>query len=307
MSTRDRKLRGCFRLSPPSLPRPFQVQTRRFIVSLQTGLVGKKRAIAESSMASERGGVQMKITDYGRGNVGGGLADLWERAGHEVTRLGRDGGDVSDAEVVLLAIPGGAVAEAMRQAARLRRQDLHRRHEPFRGGAAAGVRLQRGVRQGADRRAHRQSRSTSTSPGSTSNWGRAGRGPGNVWCGDDEAGRGGGAPHPRRGLRPAPHRHVGHGRAPGSHDAGAVGGQRAAGPLLLPGGAARATVAAGGVVEERRPSPKRRGGSGERPAPCRPPRTRTVGRAGCRPSTATERSLPRCRRCSSSPPAGRIP
>jgi predicted dinucleotide-binding enzyme len=55
----------------------------------------------------------MKITVYGRGNVGGGLADLWERAGHEVTRLGRDGGDVSDADVVLVAIPGGAVGEAL--------------------------------------------------------------------------------------------------------------------------------------------------------------------------------------------------
>lgn len=57
----------------------------------------------------------MKITTYGRGNVGGGLADLWERAGHHVTRLGREGGDVSDAEVVLLAIPGGVVPEAMRK------------------------------------------------------------------------------------------------------------------------------------------------------------------------------------------------
>ena len=40
----------------------------------------------------------MKITVVGRGNIGGGLADRWERAGHEVTRLGSDGGDVSDAE-----------------------------------------------------------------------------------------------------------------------------------------------------------------------------------------------------------------
>ena len=35
----------------------------------------------------------MRITVLGRGNLGGGLADLWERAGHQVTRLGRDGGD----------------------------------------------------------------------------------------------------------------------------------------------------------------------------------------------------------------------
>jgi 8-hydroxy-5-deazaflavin:NADPH oxidoreductase len=55
----------------------------------------------------------MKIAVIGRGNVGGRLADLWERAGHEVTRIGREGGDVSDAEVVLVAVPGGAIAEAL--------------------------------------------------------------------------------------------------------------------------------------------------------------------------------------------------
>ncbi|MFE2448358.1 hypothetical protein ACH4TQ_15975 [Streptomyces sp. NPDC021218] len=35
----------------------------------------------------------MNITVIGRGNVGGGPADLWERAGHQVTRLGRAGGE----------------------------------------------------------------------------------------------------------------------------------------------------------------------------------------------------------------------
>ena len=55
----------------------------------------------------------MRITVCGKGNVGGGLADLWERAGHQVTRLGRDGGDVSDADVVLVAVPGGSIAEAL--------------------------------------------------------------------------------------------------------------------------------------------------------------------------------------------------
>lgn len=55
----------------------------------------------------------MKVTVVGRGNVGGGLADLWERAGHEVNRLGRDGGDVSEAEAVLLAMPGGQIADAL--------------------------------------------------------------------------------------------------------------------------------------------------------------------------------------------------
>jgi hypothetical protein len=55
----------------------------------------------------------MKITVFGKGNVGGGLADLWEGVGHQVTRLGRNGGDVSDAEVVLLAVPGGEIADAI--------------------------------------------------------------------------------------------------------------------------------------------------------------------------------------------------
>ena len=54
----------------------------------------------------------MKVAVVGRGNVGGGLADLWEKAGHEVTRIGSDGGDVSDAEAVLMAVPGGAIEDA---------------------------------------------------------------------------------------------------------------------------------------------------------------------------------------------------
>jgi predicted dinucleotide-binding enzyme len=55
----------------------------------------------------------MKIAVVGRGNVGGGLADLWEKAGHEVDRIGREGGEVSQADAVLLAMPGGALAAAL--------------------------------------------------------------------------------------------------------------------------------------------------------------------------------------------------
>jgi len=55
----------------------------------------------------------MKVAVVGRGNVGGGLADLWERAGHEGTRIGREGGDVSDVEAVVIAVPGGGIAEAL--------------------------------------------------------------------------------------------------------------------------------------------------------------------------------------------------
>lgn len=54
----------------------------------------------------------MRITVVGRGNVGGSLANVWESAGHQVTRLGRDGGEVSDADAVLVAVPGEVIAEA---------------------------------------------------------------------------------------------------------------------------------------------------------------------------------------------------
>jgi predicted dinucleotide-binding enzyme len=62
---------------------------------------------------TDQGDTQVRITVFGKGQVGGGLADLWESAGHQVTRLGRDGGDVSDADVVLVAVPGGSIAEAL--------------------------------------------------------------------------------------------------------------------------------------------------------------------------------------------------
>ena len=55
----------------------------------------------------------MNITVIGRGNVGGGLAARWRGAGHEVQELGRDGGDASNADVVLLAVPSGAIADAL--------------------------------------------------------------------------------------------------------------------------------------------------------------------------------------------------
>ena len=49
----------------------------------------------------------------GRGsNVGGALADLWERAGHEVTRIWREGGGGSDAEAVVVAVHGDAIRVA---------------------------------------------------------------------------------------------------------------------------------------------------------------------------------------------------
>jgi hypothetical protein len=58
-------------------------------------------------------GVIVKITTIGKGHIGGGLARRWERAGHDVTTLGSEGGDASDADVVVVAVPSGAVSDAL--------------------------------------------------------------------------------------------------------------------------------------------------------------------------------------------------
>jgi 8-hydroxy-5-deazaflavin:NADPH oxidoreductase len=63
--------------------------------------------------ATTRKESEMRVAVVGRGNVGGGLADRWEKAGHEVTRIGKEGGDVSGADAVLFAVPGGAIADAV--------------------------------------------------------------------------------------------------------------------------------------------------------------------------------------------------
>ena len=55
----------------------------------------------------------MKIVTIGRGKIGGGLANFWRNAGHEVDGLGRNGGDASDADVVLVAVPGAQISPAL--------------------------------------------------------------------------------------------------------------------------------------------------------------------------------------------------
>ena len=55
----------------------------------------------------------MNIVVIGRGNVGGGLAALRRQAGHQVTALGRDGGDASAADVVVVAVPGNVISEVL--------------------------------------------------------------------------------------------------------------------------------------------------------------------------------------------------
>ena len=55
----------------------------------------------------------MNITVIGRGNVGGGLAARWRKAGHEVQELGKDGGDASSADAVLVAVPSDVIGDAL--------------------------------------------------------------------------------------------------------------------------------------------------------------------------------------------------
>jgi predicted dinucleotide-binding enzyme len=55
----------------------------------------------------------VKVTTIGKGNVGGGLAELWKSAGHEVVEIGRGGGDASGSDAALLAVPTPAIADAV--------------------------------------------------------------------------------------------------------------------------------------------------------------------------------------------------
>ena len=55
----------------------------------------------------------MRIGVIGRGNVGGGLAKLWRDAGHDVDEIGKDGGDVSGADALLIALPSDAIGDAL--------------------------------------------------------------------------------------------------------------------------------------------------------------------------------------------------
>jgi 8-hydroxy-5-deazaflavin:NADPH oxidoreductase len=52
--------------------------------------------------------------------IGGGLARLWRAAGHDVTELGRAGGDATDADVILVAVPGSNISAALAKVTGLR-------------------------------------------------------------------------------------------------------------------------------------------------------------------------------------------
>ena len=64
----------------------------------------------------------MRIVVIGRGNVGGGLARRWEAAGHDVTVLGREGGDAAGADTVLVALPSAVIADGLAKVSGLRGQ-----------------------------------------------------------------------------------------------------------------------------------------------------------------------------------------
>lgn len=77
----------------------------------------------------------MRITTIGKGHIGGGLGRRWAQVGHEVTLLGRDGGDVSDADVVLVAVPSGSIADALGKVTGLEGKSVVDATNPFAGRA----------------------------------------------------------------------------------------------------------------------------------------------------------------------------
>ena len=128
----------------------------------------------------------MRIAVVGRGNVGGGLADLWERAGHQVARVGRGGGDVSGAEAVLIAVPGGAIADALSRLTDIAGKTVIDATNLF------GVEPPSGFASNAEFVKSRTGGPTAKSfnINFASLYGRLGESrvrPSNLWCGDEEA------------------------------------------------------------------------------------------------------------------------
>lgn len=128
----------------------------------------------------------MKVTVAGRGRVGGGLADLWETAGHAVQRLGREGGDVSGADVVLLAMPGTVLAEALEGLPGIQGKtvidatNLVGADPP--GGAASNAEYVKSQTGGPTAKSFNTNFAAIYDRIAS-----AGSPPGNLWCGDEEA------------------------------------------------------------------------------------------------------------------------
>ena len=128
----------------------------------------------------------MKVAVVGRGNVGGGLADLWERAGHEVTRIGREGGNVSDAEAMVVAVPGDAVADALDNVQGIEQKTV------VDATNLVGVDPPEGFSSNAEFVKARTNGPTAKSfninfAALYDRIGEAGSTPSNLWCGDEEA------------------------------------------------------------------------------------------------------------------------
>src|SRR5882757_5334889 len=142
---------------------------------------------SERFVSKPRKDEKMKIATIGRGTIGGGLADLWEKAGHEVTRLGHEGGDVGDADVILVAVPGGSIEEALGAVTGLEGKtaidatNLYGAAVPP-GGHASNAEYVKSVTGGPTAKAwninfgglYDQVADASTPPG-------------DIWCGDEEA------------------------------------------------------------------------------------------------------------------------
>jgi predicted dinucleotide-binding enzyme len=129
----------------------------------------------------------MKIATLGKGKIGGGLADLWEKAGHEVTRLGHEGGDVSAADVVLIAVPGGAIAEALEGVSGIEGKIAIDATNLF-----GGVEAPAGFASNAEFVKSKTGGPTAKSfninfAGLFDRIGEASSTPSNLWCGDEEA------------------------------------------------------------------------------------------------------------------------
>ncbi len=128
----------------------------------------------------------MKIAVIGKGNVGGGLADLWESAGHAVTRIGRDGGDAADAEVVLIAVPGASVSDALEKVGgvegKVAIDATNLIGTPPPSGFASNAEFVKSKVNGPTAKAFNLNFATLYD-----RLGEARATPGNIWCGDDEA------------------------------------------------------------------------------------------------------------------------
>jgi predicted dinucleotide-binding enzyme len=127
----------------------------------------------------------VKITIIGRGNVGGALQELLAAKGHEVDALGSDGGDAAGADAVILAVPAGAVEEALRSVSGVDGKVLIDATNPLQGrpdGVESMSTLAKSVTNGPTAKAFNANFASLFAQA-----GNAGERPTMPICGDDEA------------------------------------------------------------------------------------------------------------------------